>query len=46
MGHNSYPKMELNGSGNVEHSEEMGTADLPVLPPACVIVLHSGSEIE
>lgn len=46
MGHNSFPKMELDGSGNVECSGEMGTAELPVLPPAFVSVLHSGSEIE
>jgi hypothetical protein len=46
MGLNSYPKMEQDGSGNVDCSEQIRTAELPVLPPACVVILQSGSEIE
>jgi hypothetical protein len=41
------PLVELDGSGNVVCSgEEMETAELPVLPPAYVTVLHDGSETE
>jgi hypothetical protein len=46
MGHNSCPKIELDGSGSVECSEVMKTAELPVLPPACGTVLHDVSKIE
>jgi hypothetical protein len=44
MGYDSYPIVELDGSGSVKCREEMETAELPVLPPACVSVLLYGSE--
>jgi hypothetical protein len=46
MWHDSHPIVELDGSGSVDCSEELETAELPVLPSAYVTVLHDGSKIE
>jgi hypothetical protein len=38
--------VELDISGNTESNEEMGTAELPVLPTRSFTILQEGSEVE